>query len=88
MRTRRSCWTRIVEERWLTVNAVVGFWPANAIGDDIGSHTDETREKRLTVLHTLRQQIARDPPGTGRIRRSLTSSPPRHGLADYVGASP
>jgi 5-methyltetrahydrofolate--homocysteine methyltransferase len=27
--------TRIVEERWLTANAVVGFWPANAIGDDI-----------------------------------------------------
>src|SRR5690606_8812019 len=65
---------RIVEERWLTANAVVGFWPANAIGDDIELYTDETREKRLTVLHTLRQQIARDP----------TRNRPHTALADFV----
>jgi len=26
---------QIVEEKWLTANAVVGFWPVNRIGDDI-----------------------------------------------------
>ncbi|HET6631374.1 MAG TPA: methionine synthase [Rhodanobacteraceae bacterium] len=26
---------RIVDERWLTARAVIGFWPANSVGDDI-----------------------------------------------------
>src|SRR5690606_31724876 len=79
--------TRIVEERWLAANAVVGFWPANAIGDDIELYTDETREKRLTVLHTLRQQIARDPT-RNRPHTALADfvAPRDTGLADYVGA--
>jgi 5-methyltetrahydrofolate--homocysteine methyltransferase len=79
--------TRIVEERWLTANAVVGFWPANAIGDDIELYTDETREKRLTVLHTLRQQIARDPT-RNRPHTALADfvAPRDTGLADYIGA--
>ena len=25
---------RIAEEKWLTANGVIGFWPANTIGDD------------------------------------------------------
>jgi len=78
---------RIVEERWLTANAVVGFWPANAIGDDIELYTDETREKRLAVLHTLRQQIARDPT-RNRPHTALADfvAPRDTGLADYIGA--
>jgi len=78
---------RIVEERWLTANAVVGFWPANAIGDDIELYTDETRTQRLTVLHTLRQQIARDPT-RNRPHTALADfiAPRETGLADYIGA--
>ena len=26
---------RLVAEKWLTASAVIGFWPANAVGDDI-----------------------------------------------------
>ena len=78
---------RIVEERWLTANAVVGFWPANAIGDDIELYTDETRTQRLTVLHTLRQQIARDPT-RNRPHTALADfiAPRETGIADYIGA--
>jgi len=78
---------RIVEERWLTANAVVGFWPANALGDDIELYTDETRTQRLTVLHTLRQQIARDPT-RNRPHTALADfiAPRETGLADYIGA--
>jgi len=77
---------RIVEERWLTANAVVGFWPANAIGDDIELYTDETRTQRLTVLHTLRQQIARDPT-RNRPHTALADfiAPRETGIADYIG---
>jgi len=77
---------RIVEERWLTANAVVGFWPANAIGDDIELYTDETRKERLAMLYTLRQQIARDP-SRKRAHTALADfvAPRETGLADYVG---
>ncbi|WP_374274734.1 methionine synthase [Brevundimonas sp.] len=50
---------RIVEERWFTARGVVGFWPANARGDDIVVWADETRTEELARFHGLRQQIAK-----------------------------
>ena len=32
-------------ERWLTARGVVGFWPANAVGDDIEIYADEARAR-------------------------------------------
>lgn len=77
---------RIVEEKWVTASAVVGFWPANSIGDDIEVYTDDTRSSQLTMLHTLRQQIARDP-SRNRSHTALSDfiAPKETGLADYVG---
>ena len=51
---------QLIAEKWLKANAVVGFWPANSVGDDIELYTDESRSKVLATLHTLRQQMARD----------------------------
>ncbi|HZP07805.1 MAG TPA: methionine synthase, partial [Methyloceanibacter sp.] len=75
---------QLIAEKWLTANAVVGFWPANSIGDDIELYTDDTRTKRVAVLHTLRQQMAREP---GRPNLALADfvAPKETGLADYVG---
>jgi 5-methyltetrahydrofolate--homocysteine methyltransferase len=65
---------------------VIGFWPANSIGDDIELFTDEGRRHRLAVLHTLRQQIARDP-SRDRAHTALADfvAPKETGLADYIG---
>jgi 5-methyltetrahydrofolate--homocysteine methyltransferase len=65
---------------------VVGFWPANSIGDDIELFTDEKRQEQLAVLHTLRQQIARDP-SRDRAHTALADfiAPKETGRADYVG---
>jgi 5-methyltetrahydrofolate--homocysteine methyltransferase len=78
---------RIVGEKWLTANAAVGFWPAAAEGDDIHLFTDESRMARLGVLHTLRQQIARDP-GRDRAHTALADfiAPRSTGIPDYIGA--
>jgi 5-methyltetrahydrofolate--homocysteine methyltransferase len=78
---------RIVEERWLTANGVIGFWPANAIGDDIEVYADAGRRERRAVLHTLRQQIARDP-SRDRAHTALADfiAPKDTGVADYIGA--
>ncbi|WP_366939605.1 methionine synthase [Nocardioides sp.] len=76
---------RIVEEKWLTANAVFGFFPANAVGDDIEVYADDSRTEVLTRLHNLRQQGAhRD----GVPNRSLGDfvAPRDSGLADHVGA--
>jgi 5-methyltetrahydrofolate--homocysteine methyltransferase len=47
---------RLVDGRWLTANAVVGFYPANAVGDDIALFTDESRSEVAMTWHGLRQQ--------------------------------
>ncbi|MEQ8585578.1 MAG: methionine synthase [Thalassobaculaceae bacterium] len=46
---------RIVDEGWAKPRAVIGFWPAQADGDDIRLKT----EAGDTVVHTLRQQMPR-----------------------------
>ncbi len=77
---------RIVAEKWFMASAVVGFWPANSIGDDIAIYQDETRGNQIAMLHTLRQQIARDP-SRNRAHTALADfiAPKETGLADYIG---
>jgi len=74
----------LIKEKWLRANGVIGFFPANAVGDDIEVYTDDTRSEVLTTLHNLRQQGEhRD----GVPNRSLGDfiAPKDTGLADYVG---
>ncbi len=56
-RDARALLDRIVEEKWFTAKGVVGFWPANARGDDIVVWADEARTTELARLHGLRQQM-------------------------------
>ena len=76
---------KLIKEKWLTANGVIGFFPANAIGDDIEVYTDETRTEVLTTLHNLRQQGEHR---EGIPNRSLGDfvAPKETGLADHVGA--
>ena len=50
---------KIVDEHWFRASAVVGFWPANAEGDDILVYGDEARDEPIAVLHSLRQQLSK-----------------------------
>jgi 5-methyltetrahydrofolate--homocysteine methyltransferase len=51
---------KIVAEKWVQAKAVVGFFPANAQGDDVVLYTDESRTQTLSVLHNLRMQMERN----------------------------
>jgi 5-methyltetrahydrofolate--homocysteine methyltransferase len=76
---------QILDEQWVRAHGVVGFWPANAVGDDdIAIYTDESRSERLATLYTLRQQMTRD---SGRANTALSDflAPDDSGVADYVG---
>ena len=76
---------RITEERWFNPKAVIGFWPANAVGDDIRLFTGELRSEELATFFTLRQQLSKR--GEGRANLALADfvAPLESGKPDYVG---
>jgi len=75
---------QIVDEKWLTAKAVIGFFPANSVGDDIELYTDDNRSEVKVVLHHLRQQMAKP---SDRPNRCIADyvAPKSSGKKDYVG---
>ena len=67
---------KIVAENWIQAKAVVGFFPANSVGDDVVLYTDETRSQTLTTLHHLRMQMDRN------------GQQPNYCLSDFVAPNP
>jgi 5-methyltetrahydrofolate--homocysteine methyltransferase len=80
----RAMLDKIVDENWFKASAVLGFWPANADGDDILVYGDEVRDEPIIVLHSLRQQLSKR---EGRANAALSDfiAPRASGLADYIG---
>ncbi len=75
---------RVIAERWLRADAVLGLFPANAVGDDIEVYADERRTTTLATVHQLRQQVAHR---AGVPHRSLADfvAPKDTGIRDYLG---
>jgi len=75
---------RIINEQWLTAKAVIGFYPANSIDDDIILYVDDSRAQHREVLHHLRQQNVKAP---GRPNYCLSDfiAPVNSGVSDYLG---
>ncbi len=73
---------QIIAERWFVPRAVLGFWPANATGDDIRLFTDDSRTQELATLFTLRQQRAKR---LGQQNVALSDFVAPEGIPDYVG---
>ena len=63
---------RIVAEGRFTARAVIGFWPANAVGDSIEVYADEARTATVGRFHFLRQQLEKP------------ATQANHCLGDYV----
>jgi 5-methyltetrahydrofolate--homocysteine methyltransferase len=75
---------RIVAEKRFTANAVIGFWPANAVGDSLEVYADEARSRVLERFHCLRQQLEKP---ANQFNHSLADyvAPRDSGRIDYVG---
>ena len=75
---------QIVEKRLLTAKAVVGFWPANSVGDDLEVYESGDPTRRQAILHTLRQQMRQ---GRGKANFALADfiSPLDSERMDYIG---
>ncbi|MBA3042382.1 MAG: methionine synthase [Alphaproteobacteria bacterium] len=76
--------SKIIAEKWFRPRAVVGFWPANAVGDDIRLYADEGRGEELATLFTLRQQLSKRD-GRPNVALSDFVAPKESGVEDYVG---
>jgi 5-methyltetrahydrofolate--homocysteine methyltransferase len=81
----RAMLERVVGERWLEANGVVGFWPASSARDDIVLWTDESRTTPLLTWRNLRQQNER-PSGKPNYDLADFVAPQMSGVRDYVGA--
>lgn len=75
---------KLIKEKWLQANAVIGFFPANSVGDDIEIYTDETRTKVLTTFRMLRQQTKK-PKDKANMCLADFVAPKSTGIADYIG---
>ncbi|NNE39830.1 MAG: methionine synthase [Marinicaulis sp.] len=75
---------QMVSEKVVTANAVIGFWPANAISDDIVLYGDESRDNELARLHGLRQQIQKRDDGVNYCLSDFIA-PKDSGKPDYIG---
>ena len=76
---------KIIDGKWLTASAVIGFWPANrdpANPDDIIVYGDKARKFPIQTLHTLRQQMARE---QDRPNLALSDFIAPVGVEDYIG---
>ena len=69
---------QIIDGRWLTAHAVVGFWPANTVNDDdIALYADESRQDVVLTWYGLRQQSVKEEDASGQMR-------PSRSLADFI----
>ena len=63
---------QMISEKWVSANAVFGFWPAEKNGDDVKVFTDESRSETHAHFHGLRQQISKG-----------TASKPNYSISDF-----
>lgn len=75
---------KIIEDRLLQANGVIGLFPANSVFDDIELYKDDSRKEILATFLTLRQQTSKT---GGNPNRALADyiAPKESGLKDYIG---
>jgi 5-methyltetrahydrofolate--homocysteine methyltransferase len=75
---------QILAEKRYTARAVIGFWPANSVGDGVEVYADESRSRVLKTFHFLRQQNEKP---AGQFNHCLADyiAPRDSGRIDYLG---
>ncbi len=75
---------RIVTEKRFNPRAILGYFPANSVGDSVEIYADESRSEILDTLHFLRQQMEK--PAT-QFNHCLADyvAPKDSGRIDYIG---
>ena len=76
---------QMIAERWVQASAVIGFFPANSVDEEIEVYADESRRDVAYRLHHLRQQKTK-PAGQPHFALSDFVAPKDSGMKDWVGA--
>ena len=76
---------RIINEKLLTANGVLGIFPANAVGDDIEVYSDISRKEVIARFFNLRNQEVKSD-GSNNLCLSDFIAPRESGIIDYIGA--
>jgi 5-methyltetrahydrofolate--homocysteine methyltransferase len=77
---------KIVEQKWLSANAVFGLFPANTVDrDDVEIYADKARTRLAMTFHSLRQQTTK-PPGRPNLCLADFIAPRETGIRDTIGA--
>jgi 5-methyltetrahydrofolate--homocysteine methyltransferase len=75
----------IVSNKRFHARGILGFWPANRMGEDIQLYSDRDATVPLAVFHALRQQMKK-PPGQSNFSLADFVAPRESGRIDHVGA--
>lgn len=73
----------IIVNRRFGARAVLTFWPANSVGDDIEVYMDESRKEVLGTFHFLRQQKEKERDGIYYCLADFVA--PKNSGKDYIG---
>ena len=78
---------RIVREKLFVAKAIIGFYPANSVGDDIELYADENRTTKIGTMFGLRQQNQRPDAGDAQKFSCLSDfiAPKDTLINDYLG---
>ena len=74
----------LISENWLQAKAVVGIFPANAVGDDIEIYKNEQDNDPIYTQRTIRQE-SKKAAGQANLALSDFIAPKASGLKDYIG---
>ncbi|MDA0305437.1 MAG: methionine synthase [Proteobacteria bacterium] len=76
---------RLIDEKWLTAQGVIGFFPASRVNhDDVEIYATDKRNAPAATIHFLRQQMQKE---AGRSNHCLADfvAPQNSGVEDYLG---
>jgi 5-methyltetrahydrofolate--homocysteine methyltransferase len=74
----------LISENWLQAKAVVGIFPANAVGDDIEIYKNEEEIDPIYTQRTIRQE-SKKAAGQANLALSDFIAPKASGIKDYIG---
>lgn len=79
----QECLNKIINEKWLQANAVIGFWPATSSGDDI--QVTDANGNTLATLHHLRQQQEKNTAENTLFSLADFIAPAELSIQDFIG---
>ncbi|KAI8369611.1 methionine synthase [Radiomyces spectabilis] len=74
----------ILKDKSLQAHGIVGFYPANSVGDDIYVYKDESREEIAQIFYGLRQQSEKETDDPYYCISDFVA-PRETDIADYIG---